>query len=384
MRGHVRKRGKRWTIIYDEGVNENGKRQQRTKGGFATKTEAQAELTRVLGTFADQSYVQPSKLTVRAFLADEWLPAIAGTVRPLTLTQYESTLRHRVIPRIGHLRLQALSGGHLNALYRELAEGTEEQAGLSPASLRLTHAVLSRAFRDAVRWGKLVRSPAAAADPPAAAESRAHALTAKELSRFLAHVEDDRLFALWRLAGTTGMRRGELLGVSWQWLDLEAGTVRVEQQLVPTRGGVTFGPPKSKRSRRMIALDDETIEALRVHREAQLLERAFAGDAYVDHDLVFADPLGGPIHPQRLTEWFGRHRKAAGITTGTLHVLRHTHTTLLLSGDPKATPPIPPVPLHIVAARIGDRPETMLSVYAHLLPTSDVEAAQQVAALIAR
>ena len=375
MRGHVHRRNKTWTIIYDEGVNEAGKRQQRTKGGFATKTEAQNELTRVLGTFADQSYVPPSKLTVRAFLNDEWLPAIAGTVRPLTLTQYTSTIKNRIVPRIGHMRLQAVSGGHLNALYRELGDGTSDRDGLSPASLRLTHAVLSRAFRDAVRWGKLVRSPAAAADPPAPSGARAHAFTAKELSRLLAQVKGDRLYPLWRLAATTGMRRGELLGLTWLALDLDAGTLRVDQQLVPTRGGVSFGAPKSKRSRRTIALDPETVEALREHREAQLLERAFAGDAYDDHDLVFANPLGVPINPQRLTEAFSRQRKAAGLAIGSLHPLRHTHATLALTNG---------VPLHVVAARLGDRPETILRTYAHLLPQSDVEAAQQVAALLAR
>jgi integrase len=180
--------------------------------------------------------------------------------------------------------------------------------------------------------------------------------------------------ALWRLAATTGLRRGELLGLTWQWLDVAIGTLRVEQQLVPTRGGVSFGPPKSKRSRRAVALDPDTVDALREHREAQLLERAFAGPAYVDHDLVFADELGGTIYPSRLTEAFTKHRNAAGLTTGTLHTLRHTHTTLALTDR---------VPLHVVAARIGDRPETMLRTYAHLLPQSDVEAAQQVAALIA-
>lgn len=147
----------------------------------------------------------------------------------------------------------------------------------------------------------------------------------------------------------------------------------VDQQLVPTRGGVSFGPPKSKRSRRTIALDSETVETLRQHREAQLLERAFAGEAYVDNDLVFADELGCPIYPQRLTEAFLRQRKAAGLPSGSLHVLRHTHATLALTLG---------VPVHVVAAGIGDRPETVLRVYAHLLPQSDVEAAQQVAALI--
>lgn len=226
----------------------------------------------------------------------------------------------------------------------------------------------------AIRSKQLVRNPAAAADPPAADESRVTAWTAKELARFLEHVRDDRLFALWRLAATTGLRRGELLGATWFALDLDGGMLRVDQQLVPTRGGVTIGQPKSKRSRRTVALDAETVRALRDHREAQMLERAFAGDAYTDRDVVFADPLGGPIHPQRLTETFQRHRKAASLLSGTLHVLRHTHATLALTNG---------VPLHVVAARLGDRPETLLRAYAHLLPTSDAQAAEQVAALLA-
>jgi integrase len=100
---------------------------------------------------------------------------------------------------------------------------------------------------------------------------------------------------------------------------------------VPTVGGCTFGPPKSARSRRTVALDAETVDVLRAHREAQILARAFAGDAYIDADLVFADELGGSIHPQRLTQWFGERRKAAGIPSGTLHVLRHTAATLALT-----------------------------------------------------
>jgi integrase len=104
-----------------------------------------------------------------------------------------------------------------------------------------------------------------------------------------------------------------------------------------------------------------------------VLERAFAGEAYDDRDLVFADELGGAIRPPRLTEWFGRHRKAAGIPTGTLHILRHTAATLALTEG---------VPVHIVAARLGDDPNTVLATYAHLLPRSDEQAAEKVAALI--
>jgi integrase len=170
------------------------------------------------------------------------------------------------------------------------------------------------------------------------------------------------------------MRRGELAGCIWRFLDLDGARLSIEQQLVPTRGGATFGPPKTARSRRTIALDPETVTALREHREAQLLERAFAGNAYTDRDLVFCDELGRLIHPQRLTQWFRRHRKAAGIPTGTLHVLRHTAATLALTSG---------VPVHIVAARLGDDAKTVLSTYAHLLPQSDELAAERVAAALA-
>ena len=171
------------------------------------------------------------------------------------------------------------------------------------------------------------------------------------------------------------MRRGELAGLTWRTLDLDGARLSVEQQLIPTRGGVSFGEPKSARSRRTVALDPNTVEALREHRATQLLERGFAGNAYDDRDLVFCDALGAPIHPQRLTQWFGDHRAAASIPTGTLHILRHTAATLALTAG---------VPVHIVAARLGDDPKTVLSTYAHLLPQSDELAAERVAAALAR
>jgi integrase len=170
------------------------------------------------------------------------------------------------------------------------------------------------------------------------------------------------------------MRRGEVAGLTWRCLDLDAARLHVEQQLVPTRGGCTFGEPKSARSLRTIALDPDTVSALRRLRGAQLLERDFAGPAYADYDLVFADELGGAIHPQRLTEWFRKHRKAAGIPSGTLHTLRRTAATLALTSG---------IPVHIVAARLGDDPATVLNTYAHLLPQSDELAAERVAALLA-
>jgi integrase len=200
---------------------------------------------------------------------------------------------------------------------------------------RQVHAVLGRALGDAVRWGKVPRNPVRLADPPRVPRTRVDAWTAKELTRFLEHVREDRLFPLWRLAATTGMRRGELLGLTWRALDVDGARLSVDQQLVPTRGGATLGPPKSARSRRSLALDPETVRILREHRDVQQLERDFAGDAYQDSDLVFATALGTPIQPGRVTERFRELRKAAGLPVGTLHVLRHTAATLIDGGRPR-------------------------------------------------
>jgi integrase len=169
------------------------------------------------------------------------------------------------------------------------------------------------------------------------------------------------------------MRRGELAGLCWRHVDLEVGRLRVEQQLIPTAGGCTYGSPKSRRSESTIALDSGTIEALRQHRETQQLERSLAASAYEDRDAVFCDELGAPIHPQRLTQWFTRHRNAAGLPAGHVHILRHTSATPALTAG---------VPLHVVAARLGDDAKTLLGVYAHLLPHSDAMAAEAVAAAI--
>lgn len=371
MRGSTRKRGTTWTALWDAHDPQTGGRRQKSKGGFRTQKEAQTHLATVITATAAGEYVEPSKQPFGRFLLDEWLPAIGSTVRPLTADNYAKIADRYVVRRdIGSVPLRNLTGGTLTALYGEM-----ERDGLSAGTRRMTHAVLGRALRDAKRWGKIARNPATDATPPARPKTNASAWSARELRAFLAHVEHDRLFALLRLAATTGMRRGELLGVTWRPLDLDGARLQIDQQLIPVPGGVAFGPPKSKRSERTIALDPATVEALCAHREVQQLERDLAGPAYEDGDLVFCDELGRVIHPKVLTSRFARARTAAGITTGTLHILRHTAATLALTADP-------PVPLHIVAGRLGDDPTTLLSTYAHLLPRSDEQAAEAVAAAL--
>lgn len=395
MRGYVYQRRKpdgTWTIVYDEGRRADGKRQQRTIGGFETKREAQDALTKRLHELRSGTYVEPSRMSLAEYLLDEWLPSIIGNVRPATYATYSSLVRtHIVTSELGRQRLQGLKPAQVKRFYseRERRPGDPGGDGLSAETLRLLHSVLRKALADAVSEDRLVRNPLERVPRPKPDESpdttrKARGWTERELRDFLAQAESDRLYALWLLAATTGMRRGELLGLNWRSLELEAGRLGVNRQLLATG---EFGPPKSKRSNRMIALDPTTVQTLTEHKEAQNVERALAGDAYADGDLVFASELGAPIPPNRLSERFMRLRKAAGVKQGTMHTLRHTAATLMLSGirpsQPGADDGVPAVPLHVVAARLGDRPETVLRVYAHLLPKSDEDAAAGMARIIA-
>jgi integrase len=369
VRGSTRKRGSTWTAYWDAYNPETGGRRQKSQGGFRTQRDAQTHLATVITATAAGGYFEPSKTPFEAFLTQEWLPAVKSTVRPTTYQAYSGIVRRYVTEHeIGAVPLRALGGARLTAFYGDL-----QRDGLSDATRRSVHTVISRSLNDAVRWGHLTRSPVRAAVAPPVPRSRAQAWTASELRRFVAQTAKDRLAAMWRTLTTTGMRKSEVLGLPWRCLDLDGHSLRVEQQILALPGGLVFAPPKTRRSERTIALDDGTVEALRSHRATQQLERAIAGEAYSDHDLVFCNELGQPISPHRITESFRKHRDAAGIPTGTAHTLRHTMATTALTEG---------VPLHIVAARLGDDPRTTLAVYSHLLPSSDSAAAEALARIL--
>ena len=385
MRGSTRKRGATWTAIWDAGTDPTtGKRKQGSRGGFRTRRLAEAFLDDTLPKVRAGVYVEPSTEPLRAYLA-RWLDAVDDEIKPGTLARYRQLVAQYITPReIGSVPLAGLTPAHFTRLYSDLEQCSDASCkleshdgcrGLAPGTRRLLHACVRRALNDAVRHEDgLTRNPAARVKAPRIDSTRVMAWSPEELSRFLAHVEHDRLYALWRLAATTGMRRGELLGLQWQTVDLDAATLRVERQLHPAGVGPRFGTPKSKRGLRQIALDAGTVEALRKHRERQMVEQALAGDLYEhEQDLVFCNEIGQPIRPEWLTREFPKLRKAAGIPVGSLHVLRHTAVTIALTRG---------VPVHIVAARAGDHPATILATYAHLLPHSDVTAADAIAAAI--
>lgn len=284
------------------------------------------------------------------------------------------------MPYIGTLTLQKVDAGTLNALYaRLLEEGSKHQrgGGLSPRSVRYVHTILHRAPKDAVRWGRLARNPADAADPPRTSASSSPDIktwTADELRRFLEHHADDRLYAAWLVLATTGMRRGEALGLRWSDLDLETGRASIRQTLIAVNHVVQFGSPKTAKGRRSIELDGATVAAVRAHRQRQLEERLLLGTHWQDFDLVFCKATGEPLHPERFSRDFDKRAASGGFTRIRLHDLRHTWATLALGAG---------VHPKIVQERLGHASVGItLDIYSHATPAMQRDAAETVAALV--
>lgn len=408
MKGHVRKRGKHWAYVVDLGqrpvqrcsggcgrhgvfwpgsrkleacpncgsaLADGQQRRQEWKSGFRTKQEAQRALNEVLTRLAQGTYVEPSRRTLAGYMTDEWLPAVAARVRPTTQENYRILVQHYVLPTLGATRLQDLSPAALNGLYGSLlASGGRDGAGLAPKTVRNVHVLIHGALSDAVRWGKVMRNVADLADPPRLPRREMKVWSAEEMRRFLKSVADDRLYACWLLASTTGMRRGELLGLRWSDVDLRAGRVSIVQTATLVGHRVQFSEPKTARSRRSLALDSATMEALREHRKHQLAERLAWGSAYRESGRVFTREDGSPIHPELLADWFVSHAKRAGLPRIRLHDLRHSYATAGLAAG---------IPAKVVSERLGHASVGItLDTYSHVLPSMDEEAAGRVAALI--
>lgn len=358
-----------WRFDVDYTDSTTGKRRRRVRSGFKTKSDA-AKALRVFLEQRDRGRpptVRSPKLA--EWLANEWLPAVSDSVKPSTAALYTAMIGSQVSPIIGGMRLAEIDGAALNRLYKSLRE-----RGLAPKTIKNVHGLLHRAFRDATRWGVLTVNPAAAADPPRVPKAEPDTWTSDQLRKYLAHVEGDRLEALWRLLALTGMRRGEALGLRWKDLDVKRGTVDIAQQVTDYAGQVTITEPKTAVARRQVILDGNTVTALRAHRKRQLEERVAWGDGYEDHDLIFCRENGTPLRPATITRNLAAIAAEIGMPKLTPHGLRHTWATLALKRGihPK-----------IVADRLGHSSVTVtLDRYSHVTAGLDMDAAEQVAALI--
>jgi integrase len=371
--GKVMERNGGWTAIYDEPRGADGTRRQRWKGGFKTRPAAQAYLREQLVKIDKGSYVSPSRMKLATFLRENWLPSLAD-IRPSTRDSYVRIIEAHIIPALGTIELAKLQPERILRLYRDLST-----AGLSPKTIRNVHGVLRTALGAAVLWSYLESNPATRMKPPKlkSVKSRSRDRTVwgpEELRAFLRATADDPMAAAWRLLITTGMRRGELLGLRWADLDLGERTATIRQTLVVVNYEVTISEPKTEAGERTLSLDPDTVASLRTHQASQAAERLAMGRLWVDTGLVFTAPGGEAIHPQRFSDWFQQRIRRAGLPRIRLHDVRHSYITAGLEAG---------VPMKVMSERAGHSTLAITAdLYSHVRTKLDADAAEMVARVI--
>jgi integrase len=348
------KRGITWTFVIDVGRDAQGKRIQKWRRGFPTKKAAEAAMRLELHQRHVGTYIEKSPETVGELL-ERWLTTvIRHKVKPTTLEDYAFTINKHLTPALGHVPVQALTAGTVQAFYSDRID-----AGIGPRTVQLCHQRLQQALALAEREGIVSRNVCRSTEPPKATPKSGTSWTAEEARRFLSAAESDTYWPLWSLALATGLRRGELLGLRWRDLDLDRQLLTVHQSVVLLNGSPIIQTPKTAASRRTVQLSTDVVAALRKHRLAQT-ERRLASPQWADSDLVFCTRDGKPLNPNNVYRNYQAIIDLAGVPRINLHGARHTHTTLALASG---------APLKAVSERLGHAKSSVtLDIYSHVLP----------------
>ena len=256
----------------------------------------------------------------------EWLQTVKmgdGTSAS-TLARYDQVVRVHIIPALGRIKLTALTPRDVQLLVSHLRKS------VAPASVVKIHGVLRNALADAERMDLVPRNVAKSVRSATLSRTERRALTPVEASKLLGELEGDRLAGVFVVALSTGLRRGELLGLRWRDVDLPGRTLFVRQALQRIDGQLRFVPPKTHRSARAVPLSQLATAAISAQRAKQAEDRLLVGPAWVDNDLVFASQLGTPLEPRNVNRRFDAARTAAGLDWVRLHDLRHAFATFLL------------------------------------------------------
>ncbi len=320
----------------------------------STQQEALAKLTRVRQALDQGIAPADGRLTVGELLR-RWLDdTILPNRRPATYQGYRVNVERHLIPRLGRVRLVHLQPPDIRKLQNDLLA-----QGLSPRTVQYVRTNLRSAIQQAVADGLVARNVVDLVSAPSAERAEIHPLTPEQVAAFLESVHGDRLEALYVTAFTTGLRQSELLGLRWSDLDLDGQTLTVAKSLQRGRG-VVLSEPKSRKSRRTLALADITVSALRANRLRQLEEKLAAGPDWHDHSLVFSTKVGTPIDHRNLTRYFQRQIAAAGLPHQRFHDARHACATFLLAQG---------VALKVIQEILGHASiQLTADTYAHVLP----------------
>ncbi len=351
-----------WCAVVDLGY-VGGKRKRKYLYG-KTRKEVGAKLKAALRDQQQGLPVAVGRQTVAQFL-ETWLKDVAHPkVEPSTYVSYEQKIRLYLIPAFGRSQLTELQPQQIQAMMNSMGE-----QGLSPRTIQFTRAILRRALEQAVKWSLVARNVAKLTEAPSVAHLEMQTFTSGQARQFLDAVQGDRLAALYTVALSLGLRQGEALGLRWQDVDFDAGTLHVRVALQRLAGQpYRLVKPKTKQSRRSLPLAPNLVAALRAHQARQLKERLACGqDWHNSWDLVFTTPGGAPLSKHTLIGQFKRHLDRVGLPEMRFHDLRHSCASLLVAQG---------VHPRVVMEILGHSTITLtMNTYSHVLPQAQRDAA---------
>lgn len=362
MKGHIRAASKgKFRIFIHVG---RGKYQTQLFEG--KRRDAERKCASLVHAQTQGILVEPTKITVGEYL-DKWLAGHDASRR--TLERYGELIEGHLKPAFGTVPLLKLHPLQIQTYYQN-AGRRDGKGKLAKRTVLHIHRILRESLREAARLGVLAQNPTDRVKPPRPERVEMKALDRKELNTLFRGFEGHRLYAPVVVAGTTGLRRGELLALRWSDIKLDTdATLTVARSLEETKSGLTFKPPKTKSSERTIDLLSLTVEALRKHEVEQKKARLAAGSVWTDNNLVFPALDGSLWKPSNFSlSWIDRVRRI-GLTGLRFHDLRHTHASQWLRDGENPT---------VVSKRLGHSSvATTMNIYSHVLPGDEKQAVRR-------
>jgi integrase len=350
-----------WQAVISRNVG--GTRKRQSLGRFDREKDARAALTEALQSAESGTFVERSTASVGDYLT-AWLEGRARDLKPSTRAGYASIIRSHLIPRLGDHRLQHLETIDVERMVTDLSNE------VSPRTTRNVLRVLQRAMSDAERQRLITRNPAKQINLPRATADEHQTWTAEQVGAFLTASENEDLAAAYRLLVSTGCRRGELLGIQWQDLDLDSGVWSVRRAVSKSERGLVVTDPKTAKSRRSIPLDGRTVEELKAHRLTSMRNRQTGWDAT---GFVFTRTDGKLVDPDGFTSRVHRIVDSADLPWIGVHGLRHSFATLALQAG---------VHPKVVADILGHSSVVVtLDIYSSVIPSMGRDAVDQVTSL---
>lgn len=361
----------RYTVGRDPGT---GKQVQRSVYG-ATQQEVRKKLAQLTASLDAGTYKEPCKMTVGQWL-DIWAADYLGGVKPSTAFLYGEQIRIHIKPALGSVKLEALSTHAIQHFYNSLSDEREGKRSLSPKSIKNIHGILHKALQQAVAVGYLRFNPSDSCTLPRIERKEISPLDEEQIGAFLKAIEGHRHELLYKVALFTGMREGEVLGLMWDCVDFEKGTITIKRQLrrEQKKGGQYYITSPKNGKPRTITPAPWVMKLLRAQKARQSEQRLRTGPLWENSGMVFTNETGGYLSYRTVYDCFKRIMKQMGSQTARFHDLRHTFAVASLrAGDDIKT----------VQSNLGHHTAAFtLDVYGHVTEQMQKDSAQRMEGFI--